>query len=165
LQIRTRFFLAPKGAAIFVQSQRSNRTALSVRIEQGVLPFAIQMWTQPILGTGTSGSKTSENSVNPSVLPPAVNWHYWSWCNYGCKFCIARFEDTFESEQHKRLANRDGIEGAAAIELFQCNDETILSEVKGWDFIFDAIGDFSELASNLHLLSTLNNERILEVMI
>jgi dephospho-CoA kinase len=70
-----------------------------------------------------------------------------------------------ESEQHKRLANRDGIEGVAAIELFQCNDETILSEVKGWDFIFDAIGDFSELASNFHLLSTLNNERILEVMI
>jgi len=29
--------------------------------------------------------------ANP--LPPAVNWHLWPWCNYGCKFCFARFED------------------------------------------------------------------------
>ncbi len=28
-----------------------------------------------------------------SPLPPAVNWHFWPWCNYGCKFCFARFED------------------------------------------------------------------------
>ncbi len=26
-------------------------------------------------------------------LPPSVNWHFWPWCNYGCKFCFARFED------------------------------------------------------------------------
>ena len=28
-----------------------------------------------------------------SKMPPAVNWHFWPWCNYGCKFCFARFED------------------------------------------------------------------------
>ena len=28
-----------------------------------------------------------------SLIPPAVNWHFWPWCNYGCKFCFARFED------------------------------------------------------------------------
>ena len=28
-----------------------------------------------------------------SDLPPAINWHFWPWCNYGCKFCFARFED------------------------------------------------------------------------
>ena len=28
-----------------------------------------------------------------SNLPLAVNWHFWPWCNYGCKFCFARFED------------------------------------------------------------------------
>ena len=22
-----------------------------------------------------------------------INWHFWPWCNYGCKFCFARFED------------------------------------------------------------------------
>ena len=27
------------------------------------------------------------------TLPPSVNWHFWPWCNYGCKFCFARFED------------------------------------------------------------------------
>lgn len=26
-------------------------------------------------------------------LPPAVNWHFWPHCNYGCKFCFASFED------------------------------------------------------------------------
>ena len=26
-------------------------------------------------------------------IPVAVNWHFWPWCNYGCKFCFARFED------------------------------------------------------------------------
>ena len=28
-----------------------------------------------------------------SQLPLSVNWHFWPWCNYGCKFCFARFED------------------------------------------------------------------------
>ena len=28
-----------------------------------------------------------------TTLPPAINWHFWPWCNYGCKFCFARFED------------------------------------------------------------------------
>ena len=31
--------------------------------------------------------------VPMSQLPLAVNWHFWPWCNYGCKFCFARFED------------------------------------------------------------------------
>jgi len=31
--------------------------------------------------------------VNMTTLPPAINWHFWPWCNYGCKFCFARFED------------------------------------------------------------------------
>ena len=26
-------------------------------------------------------------------IPLAVNWHFWPWCNYGCRFCFARFED------------------------------------------------------------------------
>ncbi len=31
--------------------------------------------------------------VELNKMPPAVNWHFWPWCNYGCKFCFARFED------------------------------------------------------------------------
>ena len=31
-------------------------------------------------------------------LPLAVNWHFWPWCNYGCKFCFARFEDIPRAE-------------------------------------------------------------------
>ena len=26
-------------------------------------------------------------------IPPAVNWHLWPRCNYGCEFCFATFED------------------------------------------------------------------------
>jgi radical S-adenosyl methionine domain-containing protein 2 len=26
-------------------------------------------------------------------LPAAVNWHFWPWCNYGCTFCFAQFDD------------------------------------------------------------------------
>jgi radical S-adenosyl methionine domain-containing protein 2 len=33
------------------------------------------------------------------TLPPAVNWHFWPWCNYGCKFCFARFEDIPRAER------------------------------------------------------------------
>ncbi len=31
-------------------------------------------------------------------LPPVANWHFWPWCNYGCKFCFARFEDIPRAE-------------------------------------------------------------------
>ena len=33
--------------------------------------------------------------TNPPLeaLPLSINWHFWPWCNYGCKFCFARFED------------------------------------------------------------------------
>ena len=34
-----------------------------------------------------------DKSCSGAPLPPAVNWHFWPWCNYGCKFCFARFED------------------------------------------------------------------------
>ena len=38
-------------------------------------------------------------------LPPAVNWHFWPWCNYGCKFCFATFEDLpLEKKLPKDLA-------------------------------------------------------------
>jgi radical S-adenosyl methionine domain-containing protein 2 len=33
------------------------------------------------------------NTPSEVYFPPAVNWHFWPWCNYGCKFCFARFED------------------------------------------------------------------------
>jgi radical S-adenosyl methionine domain-containing protein 2 len=32
-------------------------------------------------------------------LPPAVNWHFWPWCNYGCNFCFATFEDLPSSKK------------------------------------------------------------------
>ncbi len=35
-------------------------------------------------------------------LPPSVNWHFWPWCNYGCKFCFARFEDIPRAQTLKK---------------------------------------------------------------
>ena len=49
--------------------------------------------------TNISASNAEETFSNPSqeacthTIPLAVNWHFWPWCNYGCKFCFARFED------------------------------------------------------------------------
>ena len=41
-----------------------------------------------------------------SRLPAAVNWHFWPWCNYGCKFCFATFEDIPRSD---RLSKKDAL--------------------------------------------------------
>jgi radical S-adenosyl methionine domain-containing protein 2 len=35
----------------------------------------------------------NERALNGSQAPPAVNWHLEATCNYGCKFCYARFSD------------------------------------------------------------------------
>ena len=37
-----------------------------------------------------------------SVLPAAVNWHFWPWCNYACKFCFATFEDIPRGDRLRR---------------------------------------------------------------
>ena len=36
--------------------------------------------------------------------PPSVNWHFWPWCNYGCTFCFAHFDDINKSN---RLTKED----------------------------------------------------------
>lgn len=41
------------------------------------------------------------------VLPAAVNWHFWPWCNYACKFCFATFEDIPRAD---RLSKEDALE-------------------------------------------------------
>ena len=38
--------------------------------------------------------------------PPAVNWHCEAYCNYGCRFCYARFTD---QQQLPRITLDDGI--------------------------------------------------------
>ena len=41
--------------------------------------------------------------INQTItLPPAVNWHFWPWCNYGCKFCFAQFEDIPRADRLER---------------------------------------------------------------
>jgi radical S-adenosyl methionine domain-containing protein 2 len=39
-------------------------------------------------------------------LPPAVNWHFWPWCNYGCTFCFATFPDIQHAD---RLKEEDAV--------------------------------------------------------
>ena len=41
------------------------------------------------------GAAKQENNT----LPAAVNWHFWPWCNYACKFCFATFEDIPRSDR------------------------------------------------------------------
>ena len=42
---------------------------------------------------------TFDSSLLKNPLPPAVNWHFWPWCNYGCNFCFATFEDLPSSKK------------------------------------------------------------------
>jgi len=37
-----------------------------------------------------------------SLIPPTVNWHLETRCNYRCKFCFATFEDVREYQQAVR---------------------------------------------------------------
>jgi radical S-adenosyl methionine domain-containing protein 2 len=39
-------------------------------------------------------------------IPPAVNWHFWPRCNYGCEFCFATFEDISLND---RLSKSDAL--------------------------------------------------------
>lgn len=48
----------------------------------------------------------SEPDTPQGRLPPAVNWHFWPWCNYGCKFCFATFEDLPAT---KKLSREDAL--------------------------------------------------------
>ena len=49
---------------------------------------------------------SSQLTMNTS-LPPAVNWHFWPWCNYGCTFCFAQFDDLPKIDRlHKEIALR-----------------------------------------------------------
>lgn len=47
---------------------------------------------------------TNEQTHSPAV-PPAVNWHCEASCNYGCKFCYARFT---EQQLMPRLSADEG---------------------------------------------------------
>ena len=42
----------------------------------------------------------------PDCLPPAINWHFWPWCNYGCEFCFATFNDISHAD---RLKEEDAV--------------------------------------------------------
>lgn len=44
-------------------------------------------------------TNANKEQIQSQRLPPAVNWHFWPWCNYGCKFCFATFEDLPSSKK------------------------------------------------------------------
>ena len=48
------------------------------------------------------GLEISEIENNSDKLPESVNWHLWKICNYGCKFCFARFEEINQKKVLKK---------------------------------------------------------------
>ena len=51
----------------------------------------------------TQNQPEPNREINEKItLPPAVNWHFWPWCNYGCKFCFAQFEDIPRADRLER---------------------------------------------------------------
>ena len=54
------------------------------------------------------------------TLPPAINWRFWPWCNYGCTFCFATFEDidrsnSLEKELGFKLLEEMATEGVEKV--------------------------------------------------
>lgn len=62
-----------------------------------------------------------------------------------------------EHIQYERLLSRDGKSGEDATELIACMDESMLDEIKTWDYTIDAVGDFRFLSDTIQLLSKKNS--------
>ena len=64
-------------------ASRNELPFLSLNTQYDIEPLMLE----PILGQNLSPVGVSTS------LPAAVNWHFWPWCNYGCTFCFAQFDD------------------------------------------------------------------------
>ena len=62
-----------------------------------------------------------------------------------------------EQIQYERLLSRDGKFGKDATELIACMDESMLDEIKTWDYTIDAVGDFRFLSDTIQLLVKKNS--------
>lgn len=62
-----------------------------------------------------------------------------------------------EQTQYERLLSRDGKFGEDATELIACMDESMLDEIKTWDYTIDAVGDFKFLSDTIQFLSMKNS--------
>ncbi|MGB1898590.1 MAG: viperin family antiviral radical SAM protein, partial [Candidatus Poseidoniaceae archaeon] len=71
-----------------VRSQTDSTLVESVNMKQEIRTTNLE-----------TSQEDTEQQNRPNPLPPAVNWHFWPWCNYGCKFCFATFEDLPSSKK------------------------------------------------------------------
>ena len=55
------------------------------------------------------------------------------------------------------MLSRDGKSGEDATELIACMDESMLDEIKTWDYTIDAVGDFKFLSDTIQFLSLKNS--------
>jgi len=60
----------------------------------------------------TESEHQHERETKGAQAPPAVNWHCEATCNYGCKFCYARFSDLQDAP---RMTEEEGLVVLASI--------------------------------------------------
>ncbi len=94
-----------------------------------------------------------DNQQNQDVLiPPAVNWHCQASCNYGCKFCYARFS---EQQLMPRLSAEDGcliLESLSANGVSKVNfvggEPMLQSHLETWIIEAKRLGMTTSIVSN-----------------
>jgi radical S-adenosyl methionine domain-containing protein 2 len=80
-----------------------------------------------------------------TTLPLAVNWHFWPWCNYGCKFCFANFSDIPRKDRLSRE------EAMLIPPLLAKSGATKITFVGGEPTLCPYLGDLLEVSKNTGL--------------
>jgi len=85
-------------------------------------------------------------------VPPAVNWHCEAFCNYGCKFCYARFTSEREA---LRLTENEGLsilrslaEAGVQKVNFVGGEPMLHPHIKSWIIETKRLGMVTSIVSN-----------------
>ena len=85
--------------------------------------------------------------MNNHTIPPAVNWHFFPRCNYGCTFCFATFEDIdFSENLEKEL-------GYSLLESLSKEGVEKVTFVGGEPTLSPWLGDYLAKAKELGLIT------------
>ena len=64
--------------------------------------FRLQMWTNH--PNKPPSRRNAHQTTVKKVLPPAVNWHFWPWCNYGCNSALPGLKHSTRDRLPREIA-------------------------------------------------------------
>lgn len=97
-------------------------------------------------------NQTPEQNDEEAKTPKAVNWHCFKACNYGCRFCYARFEDlkatSFMTENEGcRLLEQLATAGVEKIN-FVGGEPMLHPHIRAWIVHAKTVGMVTSIVSN-----------------